>query len=96
MNSYCLTIQIEAAKRWTMWEMLTAHLIQNHDTIKRGEDDKFSLASTFTTIKPLFSTALLFQQQFSIHYFIITIGQPAFFFFFEVFALVSFSYRIFQ
>ncbi|KAF8715808.1 hypothetical protein HU200_026760 [Digitaria exilis] len=38
------TIQVEAAKRWTMWEMMTAHLIQNNDNIKRGEDDKFSLA----------------------------------------------------
>ncbi|KAI5019514.1 hypothetical protein ZWY2020_044402 [Hordeum vulgare] len=37
-------VQIEAAKRWTMWEMMTAHLIQNHENIKRGEDDKFSLA----------------------------------------------------
>ncbi|KAE8817575.1 Proline iminopeptidase [Hordeum vulgare] len=44
-------VQIEAAKRWTMWEMMTAHLIQNHENIKRGEDDKFSLASTFTSIK---------------------------------------------
>ncbi|CAL4894326.1 unnamed protein product [Urochloa decumbens] len=38
------TVQIEAAKRWTMWEMMTAHLIQNNDNVKRGEDDKFSLA----------------------------------------------------
>ncbi|CAN6354684.1 unnamed protein product [Urochloa humidicola] len=38
------TVQIEAAKRWTMWEMMTAHLIQNNENIKRGEDDKFSLA----------------------------------------------------
>ncbi|KAG0518779.1 hypothetical protein BDA96_09G206100 [Sorghum bicolor] len=37
-------VQVEAAKRWTMWEMMTAHLIQNNDNIKRGEDDKFSLA----------------------------------------------------
>lgn len=37
-------VQAEAAKRWTMWEMMTAHLIQNHENIKRGEDDKFSLA----------------------------------------------------
>ena len=42
--------QIEAAKRWTMWEMMTAHLIQNNDNIKRGEDDKFSLASPLTSI----------------------------------------------
>ncbi|KAL5231198.1 hypothetical protein ABZP36_029974 [Zizania latifolia] len=37
-------VQAEAAKRWTMWEMMTAHLIQNNENIKRGEDDKFSLA----------------------------------------------------
>ncbi|KAF6996816.1 hypothetical protein CFC21_013113 [Triticum aestivum] len=37
-------VQIEAAKRWTTWEMMTAHLLQNHENIKRGEDDKFSLA----------------------------------------------------
>uniref|UniRef100_R7WEX8 Proline iminopeptidase n=1 Tax=Aegilops tauschii TaxID=37682 RepID=R7WEX8_AEGTA len=41
-------VQIEAAKRWTTWEMMTAHLLQNHENIKRGEDDKFSLASSFT------------------------------------------------
>jgi proline iminopeptidase len=40
-------VQAEAAKRWTMWEMMTAHLIQNHENIKRGEDDKFSLVSPF-------------------------------------------------
>ncbi|KAG8068040.1 hypothetical protein GUJ93_ZPchr0005g14445 [Zizania palustris] len=37
-------VQAEAAKRWTMWEMMTVHLIQNNENIKRGEDDKFSLA----------------------------------------------------
>lgn len=37
-------VQVEAAKRWTMWEMMTAQLIQNNDNIKRGEDDEFSLA----------------------------------------------------
>ncbi|KAF0925231.1 hypothetical protein E2562_015641 [Oryza meyeriana var. granulata] len=37
-------VQAEAARRWTMWEMMTAHLIQNHENIRRGEDDKFSLA----------------------------------------------------
>ncbi|WVZ99231.1 hypothetical protein U9M48_044560 [Paspalum notatum var. saurae] len=42
------TVQVEAAKRWTTWEMMTAHLIQNNDNIKRGEDDKFSLASPLT------------------------------------------------
>ncbi|CAN6337097.1 unnamed protein product [Urochloa humidicola] len=38
------TVQIEAAKRWTTWEMMTAHLIHNNDDINLGEDDKFSLA----------------------------------------------------
>ncbi|KQK05419.1 hypothetical protein BRADI_2g19980v3 [Brachypodium distachyon] len=44
LTSSDANLQIEAAKRWTMWEMMTAHLIQNHENIKRGNDDKFSLA----------------------------------------------------
>ncbi|XP_062181381.1 proline iminopeptidase-like [Phragmites australis] len=44
LTSSDANVQVEAAKRWTMWEMMTAHLIQNHDDVKRGEDDKFSLA----------------------------------------------------
>ncbi|TVU20610.1 hypothetical protein EJB05_36825 [Eragrostis curvula] len=45
LTSSDANVQIEAAKRWTMWEMMTAHLIQNLDNVKRGEDDKFSLAN---------------------------------------------------
>lgn len=30
-----------------MWEMKTAHLIPNEETIKRGENDEFSLVSYF-------------------------------------------------
>jgi hypothetical protein len=56
-----------------MWEMLTAHLIQNHETIKRGEDDKFSLASTFMSTKPLFFGSTIVSstvQHFSVPCFI--------------------------
>ncbi|GJM89051.1 hypothetical protein PR202_ga05647 [Eleusine coracana subsp. coracana] len=45
LTSSDVNVQVEAAKRWTMWEMMTAHLIQNQDNVKRGEDDKFSLAT---------------------------------------------------
>jgi hypothetical protein len=34
---------------------MTAHLIQNQDNIKRGEDDKFSLASPFTSMLNMFN-----------------------------------------
>ncbi|KAJ3692574.1 hypothetical protein LUZ60_011669 [Juncus effusus] len=37
-------IQLEAAKKWTIWELMTAQLIQNKDNILRGSDNKFSLA----------------------------------------------------
>ncbi|KAJ8452907.1 hypothetical protein Cgig2_014670 [Carnegiea gigantea] len=36
--------QLAAAKAWTTWEMMTAHLIPNEENIKRGDDDNFSLA----------------------------------------------------
>ncbi|KAL8155775.1 hypothetical protein AgCh_000978 [Apium graveolens] len=45
LNSENLETQYEAARAWTMWEMKTAHLIPNEDTIKRGENDEFSLVS---------------------------------------------------
>uniref|UniRef100_A0A9I9DHI4 Proline iminopeptidase n=1 Tax=Cucumis melo TaxID=3656 RepID=A0A9I9DHI4_CUCME len=32
-----------AARAWTKWEMMTAHLLPNEENIKRGEDDNFSL-----------------------------------------------------
>ncbi|XP_008793050.2 proline iminopeptidase [Phoenix dactylifera] len=44
LNSDDNHIQVTAAKIWTTWEMMTAHLIQNEENIKRGEDDDFSLA----------------------------------------------------
>ncbi|KAB2604645.1 proline iminopeptidase [Pyrus ussuriensis x Pyrus communis] len=31
-------------KAWTMWEMMTAHLLPNNENIKKAEDNKFSLA----------------------------------------------------
>ncbi|KAB2636142.1 proline iminopeptidase [Pyrus ussuriensis x Pyrus communis] len=37
-------IHYAAARAWTMWEMMTAHLLPNNENIKKGEDDKFSLA----------------------------------------------------
>lgn len=36
--------QVMAARIWTTWELMTAHLIQNEEHVKRGEDDSFSLA----------------------------------------------------
>ncbi|MQL73119.1 hypothetical protein Taro_005473 [Colocasia esculenta] len=33
-----------AAKIWTTWELMTAHLVQNEENVKRGDDDHFSLA----------------------------------------------------
>ncbi|XP_068653775.1 proline iminopeptidase-like isoform X2 [Aristolochia californica] len=44
LNSEDPETQYKAAKIWTGWEMMTAHLIQNEENIKRGEDDAFSLA----------------------------------------------------
>lgn len=44
-NFISFVTQYEAARAWTMWEMKTAHLIPNEDTIKRGENDDFSLVS---------------------------------------------------
>lgn len=32
-----------AAKIWTTWELMTAHLIPNEANIKKGEDDTFNL-----------------------------------------------------
>ncbi|CAD5189692.1 unnamed protein product [Musa acuminata subsp. malaccensis] len=47
LNSDDIDVQVRnrAAKIWTTWELMTAHLMQNEENIKRGEDDNFSLAS---------------------------------------------------
>lgn len=37
-------LQLAAAKAWTGWEMQTSYLVQNEDSLKRGENDKFALA----------------------------------------------------
>ncbi|EOX97279.1 Proline iminopeptidase isoform 2 [Theobroma cacao] len=44
LNSNDLETQCAAARAWTKWEMMTAHLLPNDDNIKRGDDDNFSLA----------------------------------------------------
>ncbi|XP_022984887.1 proline iminopeptidase [Cucurbita maxima] len=44
LNSSDMETQYAAARAWTKWEMMTAHLLPNEENIKRGEDDKFSLA----------------------------------------------------
>lgn len=44
LNSEDLEIQYAAARAWTKWEMMTAHLLPNDENIKRGDDDYFSLA----------------------------------------------------
>ena len=38
-----MLVQVMAAKLWTTWELMTAHLIQNEENVKKGEDDSFSL-----------------------------------------------------
>ncbi|WOH14966.1 hypothetical protein DCAR_0934496 [Daucus carota subsp. sativus] len=44
LESDNLETQYAAARTWTTWEMSTAHLVPNEETIKNGEDDVFSLA----------------------------------------------------
>ncbi|XP_027112723.1 proline iminopeptidase-like [Coffea arabica] len=44
LNSDDKDIQNAAAKAWTKWEMMTAHLHPNEENIKKGDDDMFSLA----------------------------------------------------
>ncbi|KAK3193207.1 hypothetical protein Dsin_024517 [Dipteronia sinensis] len=44
LNSDVMETQYAAARAWTKWEMMTAHLLPNEENIKRGDDDKFSLA----------------------------------------------------
>ncbi|GMQ01281.1 hypothetical protein CsSME_00047975 [Camellia sinensis var. sinensis] len=44
LNSVDLETQYAAARVWTKWELMTAHLLPNEDNIKKGDDDKFSLA----------------------------------------------------
>lgn len=44
LNSDDLETQYAAARAWTKWEMMTAHLLQNEENIKKGDDDYFSLA----------------------------------------------------
>ncbi|KAI9181881.1 hypothetical protein LWI28_019637 [Acer negundo] len=44
LNSDDMETQYAAARAWTKWEMMTAHLLPNEENIKRGDDDKFSLA----------------------------------------------------
>ncbi|CAO2815839.1 unnamed protein product [Amaranthus hypochondriacus] len=48
LNSDDKETQLAAAKAWTTWEMMTAHLIPSEENIKRGDDDDddddFSLA----------------------------------------------------
>ncbi|WOK91489.1 proline iminopeptidase [Canna indica] len=44
LNSDDIDVQSRAAKIWTTWEMMTAHLLQNQENMKKGEDSKFSLA----------------------------------------------------
>ncbi|KAI7991174.1 Proline iminopeptidase [Camellia lanceoleosa] len=44
LNSVDLETQYVAARAWTKWELMTAHLLPNEDNIKKGDDDKFSLA----------------------------------------------------
>lgn len=40
---YLISFQYAAAKIWTKWEMMTAHLLPNDENIKKGDSDTFSL-----------------------------------------------------
>ncbi|KAL7157009.1 hypothetical protein ABFS83_02G048500 [Erythranthe nasuta] len=44
LNSNDKETQYAAARAWTKWEMMTAHLLPNEVTAKRGDDDEFCLA----------------------------------------------------
>lgn len=44
LNSSDINTKITAAKIWTTWELMTAHLIPNEENIDKGNDDNFSLA----------------------------------------------------
>ncbi|KAG8368575.1 hypothetical protein BUALT_Bualt15G0059800 [Buddleja alternifolia] len=44
LNSTDKETQYAAAREWTKWEMMTAHLLPNEVTVKRGDDDEFCLA----------------------------------------------------
>ncbi|XXG56818.1 hypothetical protein AAC387_Pa03g4134 [Persea americana] len=44
LNAQNLETQYAAAKIWTKWEMMTAHLLPNDENIKKGDSDTFSLA----------------------------------------------------
>ncbi|KAK6163554.1 hypothetical protein DH2020_000418 [Rehmannia glutinosa] len=44
LNSNDKETQYAAARAWTKWEMMTAHLLPNEVSIKRGDDDEFCLA----------------------------------------------------
>ncbi|KAF3792168.1 Proline iminopeptidase [Nymphaea thermarum] len=44
LNSEDIEIQKMAARFWTTWELMTAHLLPNEENIQKGDDDSFSLA----------------------------------------------------
>lgn len=44
-DMYFYLFQYAAARAWTKWEMMTAHLLPNEENIKKGDDDAFSLVS---------------------------------------------------
>ncbi|KAL2512014.1 Proline iminopeptidase [Abeliophyllum distichum] len=44
LNSDDKETQYAASRAWTKWEMMTAHLLPNEVTLKRGDDDEFCLA----------------------------------------------------
>lgn len=42
--------QLAAAKAWTNWEMEVAHLVRNEESVKRVENEKFTLVHQFSPI----------------------------------------------
>ncbi|KAK6119861.1 hypothetical protein DH2020_046408 [Rehmannia glutinosa] len=56
LNSNDKETQYAAARAWTKWEMMTAHLLPNEVSIKRGDDDEFCLVSA---VAPEYMTDLL-------------------------------------
>nr|KYP48476.1 Proline iminopeptidase [Cajanus cajan] len=66
LNSDDINTQYAAARAWTKWEMMTAHLLPNEDNIKKGDDDYFSLSVILKFVKldnPKSSTVYLNKEK---------------------------------
>jgi hypothetical protein len=43
--------QLAAAKVWTNWEMEASHLVSNEESLKRSENEEFSLVHHFSPLR---------------------------------------------